>query len=150
LTAADTQVNIAQAIQSMAGDAGFKIKITTEPSQTLFANDWLKLNFGIDGWSPRPTLDAQYRVAFTCSAVWNEGHWCDKSFDSRLDDARATADPTKRQQLNAEIQKYVAENGTVIVPYHYPNITVIRKRVQNFKEHAMGVWTDYRPVSLGT
>jgi peptide/nickel transport system substrate-binding protein len=149
LTAGDTQLNIAQAIQSMAGDAGFRIKITTEPTQTLFANDWLKLNFGIDGWSPRPTLDAQYRVAFTCSAVWNEGHWCDSNFDTMLDTARATADATKRQQLNADIQKYVAANGTVIIPYHYPNVTAIRKRVQNFKEHAMGVWTDYRPVSLG-
>jgi peptide/nickel transport system substrate-binding protein len=148
LTAGDDQVDIAQAIQSMAGDAGFKINITTKPSQTLFAQDWLKLNFGIDGWSPRPTLDAQLRVAFTCAAVWNEGHWCDNKFDSMLDEARASSDAAKRQQLNGDLQRYVAANGTVIVPYHYPNVTVVSKRVQNFKEHAMGVWTDYRPVSL--
>jgi peptide/nickel transport system substrate-binding protein len=150
LTTGDSQAELAlaQGIQSMAGDVGIRMTLTVKPTQILFAQDWLKLNFGTDGWSPRPTLDAQYRVAFTCSAAWNEGHWCDTAFDAMLDGARSTADAAKRQQLNAQIQHYVADNGTVIVPYHYPNVTVIRKRIQNYKEHAMGNWTDYRPVSL--
>jgi peptide/nickel transport system substrate-binding protein len=138
---------LALGVQSMAGEAGFRIKINTIPADVFYADYWLKQNFGITDWGPRPTLDAQFRIAYTCEGVWNESHWCDESFDQLLDEARTTADDAQRAELQKQIQEYFAENGNTLIPYHFPIIAGHLSSVQNLQEHPILLYTDFRRVS---
>ncbi|MFW6116173.1 MAG: ABC transporter substrate-binding protein [bacterium] len=140
--------DLALGIQDMAGQAGFNISVVMVPTN-VYIDRWLTKTFGLTDWSPRPTLDAQFRVSYTCGAPWNETHWCDEEFDRMLDEARATADPDKRAELQAELQRYFAEYATAVIPYHFPLIAAHRTKVQNVQEHPMLGYTDFRSVAVG-
>ncbi len=142
-------VDLAVGIQSMARDAGFKVKLVMLPRDIMYSQYWPNLNFGVTTWSVRPTADAQLRVTYTCTAKWNESKWCDSKFDAMLDEARGATDPGKRKELYTNLQKYLAENGNTIIPFHFPIFAGYSKSVQNLREHPMAYYTDYRKVSLG-
>jgi peptide/nickel transport system substrate-binding protein len=135
---------LALGLQSMARDAGFRIKITTIPADTFFSKYWLKQTFGVDDWGARPTVDSQFRIAYTCKGVWNESHWCDKKFDSMLDRARAETNAARRKQLLSQLQRYFAENSNVLIPYHFPILTAHRTAVSNVRETPIVLYTDFR------
>ncbi len=138
---------LALGIQSMAGEAGFKISITTIPGDTFFSQYWLKQTFGVDEWGSRPTIDAQFRIAYTCSGAWNESHWCDNSFDTMLDQAHVETDPTRRNTLYGQLQQYFATHANVLIPYHFPTLSAHANSVHNFEETPIILYTDFRGVS---
>ena len=136
------------AVQSMAGQAGMKFKITTIPNETFYATYWLKESMGDTDWSLRPTVDSQLRIAYYSTGAWNESHWSDPTFDALLDKALAQPNPAVRRKIQAQVQREIAKNGNVLVPYHFPVISGVASRVLNLNTHPMLVYTDFRKVGV--
>lgn len=137
---------LALGIQSMARSAGFNIQLIMLPSDILYAEYWLNVNFGITSWAPRPTFDAQFRVAYTSDAAWNESHWRNAHFDEMLDRARGLEDAYQRENLQKEIQEYFVNHGNTIIPYFFPLIAASRAEIKELVEHPMLYYTDFRRV----
>jgi peptide/nickel transport system substrate-binding protein len=138
---------LALGIQSMAGEAGIKVSISTIPADAFFATYWLKQTFGVDTWGARPTVDAQFRIAYTCSGAWNESHWCDAKFDAMLNQARVEPSATRRTLLYRKLQDYFASHSNVLIPYHFPTLSAHSNAVHNFRETPIVLYTDFRGVT---
>jgi peptide/nickel transport system substrate-binding protein len=98
--ASDTRV--AQIVQSMAGEAGFDVKLL--PLETSSASErYFNGNFEayIGNWSGRADPDPTLVSFFSCAGSQNVNKYCDKELDAVLMQARGEADEAKRKALYA-------------------------------------------------
>ena len=118
-TAGDSRV--AQIVQSMAGEAGFDIKLL--PMETATAIErYLNGNFEayIGNWSGRADPDPTLIAFFSCTGSQNVNKYCDKELDAILTQARAEADEKKRKALYARATDiYLAALPSI--PLYHPN-----------------------------
>jgi peptide/nickel transport system substrate-binding protein len=112
---------VAQIIQSMAGEAGFDIKLS--PLETTSAIDrYLNGNFEayIGNWSGRADPDPTLIAFFSCAGSQNVNKYCNKELDAILTQARGEADEAKRKALYAKATDiYLAALPTI--PLYHPN-----------------------------
>jgi peptide/nickel transport system substrate-binding protein len=88
---------IAQVIQSMAGEAGFDVKVEVLESNTLTGNT----NKGVYDaatviWSGRTDPDGNISIWLACDGFLNWGKYCNKDVDAALAAARSKVNPTER------------------------------------------------------
>src|SRR5262249_42313601 len=91
---------VAQIVQSMAGEAGFDVKLL--PLETTSAIErYLNGNFEmyIGNWSGRPDPDPTLFAFFSCTGAQNVNKYCNKDLDGVLSQARGEADEAKRAAL---------------------------------------------------
>jgi peptide/nickel transport system substrate-binding protein len=129
-------VPVALAFQDQAKEANINIEVRSVPASIYWSEKWLSVPFGMCTWAPRPTSDAQIRVAYTCGAKWNDTSFCSEELDSLLDQALAEGDEAKRQELYTGIQEIIATEGGTIIPFFYPRLAAHRSNVMNFVAHA--------------
>ena len=125
------------AFAEWAREAGVTVTVEGVKADPFYAERWLTVPFGTVGWSARPTVDEQLRIAFHSQAEWNETHYRDPEFDRLLDAARAELDTTKRAEMYAEIQRKLVEDDGHIIPYHFGSASLARRRVQGYVPHPL-------------
>jgi peptide/nickel transport system substrate-binding protein len=117
--AGDTRV--AQIVQSMAGEAGFDVKLL--PLETTSAIErYLNGNFEayIGNWSGRADPDPTLISFFSCAGSQNVNKYCNKDLDAILTQARAEADEAKRKALYAEATD-IYLGALSSIPLYHPN-----------------------------
>lgn len=140
-------VQSALAFQDMAKKADVRIVLKTVPSDVFLSKYWLKHNFFVTNWSARTTLYELLAIAYTSKAKWNESHWNSPELDNLIDATRTERQEEKRKEVFAEIQRKFLDEGPVIVPYHRPRVTALRKNVKGFQPHP-SAWVDLRTAWL--
>jgi peptide/nickel transport system substrate-binding protein len=117
--ASDTRV--AQIVQSMAGEAGFDVKLL--PLETSSASErYFNGNFEayIGNWSGRADPDPTLASFFSCAGSQNVNKYCDRELDATLMQARGEADEAKRKALYARATDiYLAALPSI--PLYHPN-----------------------------
>jgi peptide/nickel transport system substrate-binding protein len=112
---------VAQIMQSMAGEAGFDVKLL--PLETTSAIErYANGNFEayIGNWSGRADPDPTLVSFFSCAGSQNVNKYCDKSLDAILNAARSEADANKRKALYARATDiYLAALPSI--PLYHPN-----------------------------
>ena len=116
-----TDGRVAQIVQSMAGEAGFDVKLL--PLETSSAIErYLNGNFEmyIGNWSGRADPDPTLFSFFGCTGSQNVNKYCNKDLDAVLTQARAEADESKRAAL------YESATGIYLkalssIPIYHPN-----------------------------
>jgi peptide/nickel transport system substrate-binding protein len=112
---------VAQIMQSMAGEAGFDVKLL--PLETTSAIDrYLNGNFEayLGNWSGRPDPDPTLIAFFSCAGSQNVNKYCNKNLDAILIEARGEADEAKRKALYAKATDiYLAALPSI--PLYHPN-----------------------------
>jgi peptide/nickel transport system substrate-binding protein len=112
---------VAQIMQSMAGEAGFDVKLL--PLETTSAIDrYLNGNFEayLGNWSGRPDPDPTLIAFFSCGGSQNVNKYCNKDLDAILTQARGEADEAKRKALYAKATDiYLAALPSI--PLYHPN-----------------------------
>lgn len=140
-------VQAALAFQDMAKKANVRISVKTVPADIFLSKFWLKHNFYVTNWNGRTTLYEMLSLAYQSDAKWNETHWKTKKMDELIQGIRSEQDETKRKALFAGIQMMFLEESPVIIPYHRPRITAVRKHVKGFQAHPTAL-EDLRAVWL--
>lgn len=120
-----------------AKEAGVTIHVEGIKSDRYYAEKWPNVPFGTVNWAGRATVDEQLRIAYHSEAPWNETHYRNPAFDELLDKALAETDEEKRAGMYAELQQMLIREGGQIIPYHYPRISIVRNRVQDYKPHPL-------------
>jgi peptide/nickel transport system substrate-binding protein len=118
-TAGDARV--AQIVQSMAGEAGFDIKLL--PMETATAIErYLNGNFEayIGNWSGRADPDPTLIAFYSCAGSQNVNKYCNKDLDAVLFAARGEADEAKRKALYAKATD-ITLTALSSIPLYHPN-----------------------------
>jgi peptide/nickel transport system substrate-binding protein len=97
-----------------ASAAGVKIKLNEVPQSVYFGPQYGVRNFGVSAWGGNPYLP---QVAFTTLATspYNSTHFNNARYTSLYDQANATLDEGKRDDLIHEMQKIDYDEGSYIV-----------------------------------
>jgi peptide/nickel transport system substrate-binding protein len=110
---------VAEVIQAMAGEAGFDMKIrVTEFATSLKEAEQGRFQAFFIGWSGRVDPDGNSYIFHKCNAPQNNGHYCDKSVDQLLDDARKASKLADRKAIYGKIADKYLKDGSIIYLYH--------------------------------
>ncbi|MBI3977775.1 MAG: ABC transporter substrate-binding protein [Chloroflexi bacterium] len=125
---------MATILQREAAKAGIKVTLRPLPA-TQYWDKWLDVNFGLTSWTHRPIATMVLALAYVCGAKWNESHWCDKEFESLLNEASSVYDLEKRRAVMAKLQKQIQENGAIHIPFWRDNFRVINAQLKGIASH---------------
>ncbi|MBR1267709.1 ABC transporter substrate-binding protein [Bradyrhizobium sp. AUGA SZCCT0222] len=118
-TAGDTRV--AQIMQSMAGEAGFDVKLLPMESATAIER-YMNGNFEayIGNWSGRADPDPTLIAFFSCAGSQNVNKYCNRDLDVILTEARGEADEAKRKALYVKATD-IYLTALSSIPLYHPN-----------------------------
>lgn len=119
----------ATAFQQMAQACGIEIRLQVLPSSVYWE----------EAWRVKPLyMGSQWRAsvyelfATFYSSTSGERNFADPELDKLIQKAAAETNLERRKELYAEIQKFIAEKGGVIIPYFRPYVLAYRKAVKGF------------------
>jgi peptide/nickel transport system substrate-binding protein len=140
------QMQMTQAYQQMAAEAGIKVNLIVSPAGEYWDNVWLKQPFAISNWGMRPTAIA-LAVAYRKGAKWNETHFERDDYDALLDKAAQTIDDAERRKLYQAAQKMIAEEGGVIIPVFSATVAATRKGCSGYTPSADHNRPNFREIA---
>jgi peptide/nickel transport system substrate-binding protein len=135
-------VQAAQVVQAMAGEAGFDIKIdareTSSAEDRYFAGDF-ELFWG--GWSGRVDPDGNIANWLMCSGGQNSNtaNYCNEEVDGFLATARAASAFEDRYKAYAAAAEIYLTERPMIVLYHQIAVYAASKQLQGFTPHVDGI-----------
>jgi peptide/nickel transport system substrate-binding protein len=146
-----TAQSIAQAVQSMAADAGIQAKIQLiEFGTFLSVLDRLQYEAGLLGWSGRPDPDFDIYPFVTKSGIgsFNESGYDNPKVDELLDAARLLLDMGQRRRAYSEATKILADDMPYCWLYCPKEYKLVSPRVRGFVDQPDGMMR-LRGVRLG-
>jgi peptide/nickel transport system substrate-binding protein len=124
LSVADTAfpgaMDAALLFKDHAAKIGVNINVIREADDGYWDKIWRHKPFvGVD-WSGRPTCDSLFTTVYREGAPWNDTLWKNDRFNELLVMGRATGDNDKRQEIYAEMQQLLHDDGgTIVLAFAY-------------------------------
>jgi peptide/nickel transport system substrate-binding protein len=137
-----TAQSVAQAIQSMAAEAGIQAKIQLiEFGTFLDVLDKLQHQAGVLGWSGRPDPDFDIYPFVTKSGLgsFNDSGYDNPKVEELLDAARLLQDMTQRRRAYGEATKILADDLPYLWLYATKEFKLVSNRVQGFVDQPDGM-----------
>jgi len=140
---------VAELIKDELKDAGISMDIQLIEFATIVQNgntgDYQALSLG---WSGQVDPDGDLYSLFYTKAGFNFAKYSNPDFDKLLDDGRQNLDQAKRAQAYKDAQKILLQEQPMIVFYNPPQVSVVRKEIQNYPQTYNGYWgaRDYSRV----
>ena len=105
---------------------------------------WVIINnkIGVSNWGMRSTPSEYFNIAYQSTAAWNETHWKNEEFDTKLAAYDAELDAVKRKQLLTDLCTLVKEDGGLLVAGHYKSLYAKSDFLKNFDPIPLG-FTNY-------
>jgi peptide/nickel transport system substrate-binding protein len=141
-TPGQQQQAIAQAVQSMASDAGIQAKVQLiEFGTFLNVLNHLQHEAGLLGWSGRPDPDFDIYPDVTKSGIgsFNEAGYDNPKVDELLDAARLLQDMNQRRRAYSEVTKILADDMPYVWLYAPKEYKLVSNRVQGFVDQPDGM-----------
>jgi peptide/nickel transport system substrate-binding protein len=127
------QTQVAEIIQSMAGEAGFDVKLKTmefaSSLQAGYAGDFQAYQIG---WSGRVDPDGNIWQLLHSGGTFNCGHWSNKDADALLDKARVESDVAARKALYAHFWQIERQDLPLVYLWTAKNIVGMKKGLKGF------------------
>jgi peptide/nickel transport system substrate-binding protein len=127
------QTQVAEIIQSMAGEAGFDVKLKTmefaSSLQAGYAGDFQAYQIG---WSGRVDPDGNIWQLLHSGGTFNYGHWSNKDADALLDKARVESDVAARKALYAKFWQIERQDLPLVYLWTAKNIVGMKKGLKGF------------------
>ncbi|HEY2439128.1 MAG TPA: ABC transporter substrate-binding protein, partial [Solirubrobacteraceae bacterium] len=130
-------VQAAEVFAQQASGAGVNVKLQKLDSGTFYGSNYLKWPFAQDFWATREYLP-QVAQGSLPNSPFNETHWADPTFIKYINEARATLDQTKRNQILLQAQTLEYNNGGYIIPYFSNQIDAYSSKLTGFVEAKSG------------
>jgi peptide/nickel transport system substrate-binding protein len=135
------QLRLAQVIQAMAGEAGFKVTLQPmEFTSALDRGDAGDFDVFMIGWSGRVDPDGNLFNQVASTGPLNYGGLADPALDRLLDQGRQEKDPARRKAIYERADARNRADRSVMVLYHQRLFTGSRQGV-----HGMEVRPDGLP-----
>ncbi len=125
---------LAEVIQSMAGEAGFDVQIRVMEFATwLNASDAGDYQAGLLGWSGRVDADGNLWSFLHTGGANNDLGYSNPKVDSALDDARLVTDVARRRDLYAQMWAQETQDDPRIYLYIPKNIVGMSAKLTGFE-----------------
>jgi peptide/nickel transport system substrate-binding protein len=131
----EQQQAIAQAVQSMAGEAGIQIKIQLiEFGQMLDVTDHLQHQGALLGWSGRPDPDFDIYPFVTKSGIgsFNDSGYTNPKVQELLDAARILQNMDQRRRAYSEVTRILADDMPYLWLYFPKEYKLLSTKVRGF------------------
>jgi peptide/nickel transport system substrate-binding protein len=132
----------AQVIQSMAGEAGFDIKIqATEFASSLDLASKGDFEAYLIGWSGRTDPDGNIYNFASCKGppALNAARYCDTTVEAALDAARTAADPEERMAQYTIVAQHVLADRPLIYLWHQKWLYAMNAKLSGFTPYPDGL-----------
>ena len=130
----------AEVIQSMAGEAGFDVKLRVvefaSGLQAGYAGDFQAYMIG---WSGRVDPDGNMYQMLHTGGPFNYGRYSTPAMDKLLDEARAESDVAKRRALYRKVWTLVGRDVPLTYLWTAKNVVGLRKAVTGFVPNPDGL-----------
>jgi len=131
---------IGQVLQSMAGEAGFDIKLLAMDGNSMVdATKRGAYQAAMAIWSGRPDPDGNASIWFSCQGFLNWGSYCNKEMDERLVAGAALTDPAARVPAYRRVQQILNTDRSQMVLYHFTWLWGLGEKVQGVKPMPDGI-----------
>ena len=129
------QQQVAEVIQSMAGEAGFDVQVKVmEFASSLQAGYSGNFQAYMIGWSGRVDPDGNMWQLLHSRGTFNYGKWSNPAADALLDDARALSDRAQRRELYAKFWALERQDLPLIYLWTTKNVVGMKKGLQGFEQ----------------
>ena len=137
----ENQPRIMEAIQAMwLKELGVKITIEPFEQKTLFQNQQtLAHTLALLGWTADYADPSTFLEIFRTGNGQNWTGWGDKNYDTLLDQATATADPTKRFALFQQAEALLLDLSPVAPLAYRARTYLIHPAVKNWEPAPLGI-----------
>ncbi len=134
----------AQFIKQMCAPAGLNVNLDIQPQSQFYGTGknqpWLEVPFGITDWGARGTAGQTIDPAYLCRSVpapdlsnaggaWNSAHWCNKQFDTLVQQFEGEIDQQKRAQLAIQAAKIQQDEVPDVIAYWIKELRATRTNV---------------------
>ena len=124
---------VGQVVQSMAGEAGFDVRLQAAEANALVAAGRAgNYQATIVIWSGRPDPDGNVAIWLACDGFLNWGKYCNPSFDALLARARGVTDVARRQALYRQLVDVYLTDRPHIVLYHAKWLWALSDKLSGF------------------
>lgn len=131
---------VAQAVQSMAAEAGFNLNIrVTEFATSLQQAEAGAYQAYLLAWSGRVDPDGNSYIFLHSSAPQNYSAWSNAEADQALDDARLTVDPAQRKALYGKLTRLVMQDEPILYLYHRRILIAHTDKVEGYRQMPDGL-----------
>ena len=130
-------VQAAEVFAQQATAAGVKVNLRQLDTGTFYGPNYLKWTFAQDFWATREYLP-QVAQGSLPNSPFNETHWGNAAFVKLINEARATLDETKRNQILQEAEKMEYDSGGYIIPYFSNQIDAYSAKLGGLVEAKSG------------
>jgi peptide/nickel transport system substrate-binding protein len=122
-------------------EAGLNMEIQVLEFATIVTNA-LKGEYQAAGivWIGDVDPDGYVYPLFYTKAGFNIAQYSNPQMDRLLNEGRATLDMNKRADVYKQVQKILYEDQPMVVWYSAPQISTVRKNVQNYPQTYNGYW----------
>jgi peptide/nickel transport system substrate-binding protein len=131
---------VAQVIQSMAGEGGFDLKLQAIEQNTLIAaaskGDY---QAAIVIWSGRADPDGNVSIWLACDGFLNWGKWCNPKADEALKNARSTPVEAERIKFYNEASTVYLTDRPHLFLYHPKWLWGTSAKVDGFQPYPDGI-----------
>jgi peptide/nickel transport system substrate-binding protein len=134
------EMQVAQVMQSMVGEAGFDMQIEVLEANTLTSN---ATNGNYEAalviWSGRADPDGNISIWLACDGFLNWGRYCNRELDARLAAARHNTNPALRlDDYAAAAGIYLADRAHIFL-YNYKWLWGVAEKLEGFMPHPDGI-----------
>ena len=124
---------VGQVLQSMAGEAGFDVRLqATEANALVAAGRAGNYQATLVIWSGRPDPDGNVAIWLACDGFLNWGRYCNPTFEDLLARARGVTDVAQRQALYRQLVDIYLADRPHIVLYHARWLWALSDKVSGF------------------
>lgn len=124
---------VGQVVQSMAGEAGFDIRLQSAEANALVAAARAgNYQATLVIWSGRPDPDGNVAIWLACDGFLNWGKYCNATFDDLLARARGVTDVAQRQALYRQLADVYLTDRPHIVLYHAKWLWALSDKLSGF------------------
>ena len=145
-------VEVARILQAQLGKVGIRLDIRPYEWGTFYG-DIKSGNFQMTSmrWVGVTEPDFYYDIFHSSQKPpmgRNRGRYSNEKLDSLLEQGRTELDPQQRKTIYADVQKIVALDVPYISLWHPNNVSIVHRRVKNYRQHPQGGFVSFRNLTL--
>lgn len=141
---------LGEILQAMWEDACIDADLLILPQAVYFGGDniWLEADLAITGWGNRLSPQSYLEAAHITASPWNEAQYSNPELDALVGQLNSIFSIDTQADIYTAIADIFAVDGSLIVPFFYPELALTNDNVQNLTIHSTLSLTHFRDVTI--
>ncbi|RFU49186.1 ABC transporter substrate-binding protein [Paraburkholderia sp. DHOC27] len=135
--------DLAVVVQNAARSIGVDLSLNVESQEAYYGagtpgkSDWLDSPMGMTDYGHRGVPDSFLRGPLMSGGAWNAAHFSNPQYDKLVTSYMATLDVAQQKQVAGQIERLLADETPLIIPYFEDSLIVTRANLQGVRFSAM-------------